>query len=362
MKVLYFATYYTRHYVRQNVIRRALRQIKGIEVVECVYNRRTIFRYFVALWKFIILPKKNIDVIMIGFRGHEIFPLIRLLTRKPIVFDAFISIYDTLCFDRKKYSSSSVIGRIAYWLDWYCCKKADKVILDTNVHINYFSKTFNISKEKFFRIFVGADQRIFYPRMAKKQDSFVVFYYGTGLPLQGIKVILGAAKKLEDRQRIIFRLVGPIRKKFKHQIKQQNLKNIKFIDWVPYNKLPEEIAKADICLGGHFSSIEKAGRVIAGKTFQFLAMGKAVIVSWNPANNELLKDRENCLMVNMADADDLKRAILELAGDSILRKKIAIEGNSIFHIAQDQIITELQVTLNKAMQKYLDFTKKHEAT
>ncbi|MCH7492338.1 glycosyltransferase [Patescibacteria group bacterium] len=348
MKVLYFATYYTKHYVRQDVIRRALSQIQDIEVVECVYNRKSVTRYIQALWKFVVLPKKDIDIIIVGFRGHEILPIMRLLTKKPIIFDAFISIYDTLCFDRKKYSSSSVIGRMAYWLDRYCCRTADGILLDTKAHINYFVNTFNIPKEKFFNVPVGADKKIFYPRnQVEKKSKFIVFYYGTALPLQGIATILEAAKILEYESNILFKLIGPIRKKFKDEINQLDLKNVEFVDWVPYQQLPEEIMKADVCLGGHFSSVNKARRVISGKTFQFLAMGKPVVVGRNRANEELLKDREDCLMVKMTDAGDLARAIMELKTNEALREQVSKRGYQKFLFIQKSIESSLRNLLFK---------------
>jgi len=106
--------------------------------------------------------------------------------------------------------------------------------------------------------------------------------------------------------------------------------NIRFIDWLPYEQLPLEIAQADICLGGHFSAIDKAKRVIAGKTFQFLAMKKPVIVGDCPGNRELLTDRDDALFVTMADAGALADAILELRDDVELREKIALGGYETF--------------------------------
>jgi len=338
MKVLYFATYYTSHYVRQDVIRDCLKKNKDIKLIECVYNSKSFFRYLIATWKFLLLPKRDVDIIIVGFRGQEILPFIRLMTRKPIIFDAFISIYDTLCFERRKFEPQSLIGRFTYWLDRYDCKIADRVILDTNAHIEYFSKTFHIPKEKFSRIFVGADQSIFYPReVMKKEDKFTIFYYGTGLPLQGIEIILNAAKILESDSMVLFRLAGPIRRKYKESIDSLNLKNVEYINWVPYEELPKEIAKADVCLGGHFSSVEKARRVISGKTFQFLAMKKSIIVGENKANGELLKHKKNCIMVEMANPKTLANAILELKFDHNLREKIAEAGYQTFLATKSEI-------------------------
>jgi glycosyltransferase involved in cell wall biosynthesis len=336
MKVLYFATYYTRHYVRQSVIRSYLKTTPGIEVVECIYNKKGWSRYVCALWKFFWLNKRDIDVVVVGFRGQEMVPLVHLMTKKPIVFDAFLSIFDTLCNDRKKFSPHSVLGRAAYWLDKKDCQIADHIILDTQAHITYFAQTFSIPQEKFSRIFVGANDKLFYPRVTLDHpEAFTVFYYGTVLPLQGIDVILQAALILKDELGVKFRLIGPIRNAYRAWLDEHHLQNVVFADWVPYHQLPEEIALADCCLGGHFAENPKALRVIAGKAFQFIAMKKPVIIGASKATKELFNDRENCYMVPVGDPQSLARAILALQHDQPLREKISENGYKLFLQTQD---------------------------
>jgi glycosyltransferase involved in cell wall biosynthesis len=133
---------------------------------------------------------------------------------------------------------------------------------------------------------------------------------------------------LSDQKEIEFVVVGRGMEQTRIRTLAQNLgvDNIRFIDWLPYEQLPLEIAQADICLGGHFSGIDKAGRVIAGKTFQFLAMKKPVIVGDCAGNRELLTDRQNALFVRMADAESLAGAIMELKDNVALREQIACEG------------------------------------
>jgi len=279
------------------------------------------------------LLKHNYDLVFIGFFGQPLVPIIKKLTSKPIILDAFLSSYDTMCFDRKRFKSNSLGGRFFYWLDKHSCELADKVLLDTDAHIDYFTNTFDLENEKFKRIFVGADDDIFYPRNIKKKDgTFRVFYYGTYRPLQGIEYIIRAVKLLESHKNINFIIVGkgPEHKKIDKLVQKLNVKNIRLIDWIPYEKLPLKIVKADICLGGHFSDIDKAKRTIAGKTFQFIAMKKPVIVGNNPANRELFENRKNALMVEMADADALADAILELKENEELRERIAEEGYKTF--------------------------------
>jgi glycosyltransferase involved in cell wall biosynthesis len=286
-----------------------------------------------VLLKFLSHKNEDFDCVFVGFLGQPLVPIIRMLTDKPIIFDAFLSTYDTMCFDRKKFKPDSPAGKFFYWLDRYSCEKADMVVLDTDAHIDYFSKTFGLPKEKFQRVFVGADESLFYPREVKREDNrFRAFYYSSFLPLHGTEYIVQAAVRLREQKEIEFVVVGRGTEHTRIRTLAQSLgaDNIRFIDWLPYEQLPLEIAQADICLGGHFSDIDKAGRVIAGKTFQFLAMKKPVIVGDCAGNRELLTDRQNALFVRMADAESLAKAIMELKNDVALREQIAGEGYKTF--------------------------------
>lgn len=322
-------------YTRNAVILKGLRK-NGINIIECTDSSKSyVGRYPKVLTKFICKKIKNdFDLIFVGFFGQPLVPIIKRLSNKPIVFDAFLSAYDTMCFDRKRFKPYSLAGRSFYWLDKHSCDLADKVLLDTNAHIDYFVSTFQLDRKKFHRIFVGADDSVFYPRNLEKSSKgeFLVFYYGTYLPLHGIEHIIEAAKKLESYRDIKFKVVGRGKEygKIMRLARKLDVKNVEFIDWVPYEKLSLEIVKADVCLGGHFSDVDKAKRVISGKTFQFIAMKKPVIVGDNPANRELLKDRRSALFVEHANPDDLADKILELKDNEKLREKIAEGGYRVF--------------------------------
>jgi glycosyltransferase involved in cell wall biosynthesis len=319
-------------YTRNAVILNGLKE-NGTEVIECTsYSCSYLTRYPSGLCKFLLLRHKA-DVIFIGFFGQPLVPIVKMLTHKPIVLDAFISGYDTLCFDRKKFKPNSLPGKFLYWLDRRSCECANMVLLDTNAHIKYFTETFGLDRGKFRRVFVGAEESNFYPReIVKANNKFKVLYYGSYLPIQGIEYIISAAKALERYEDISFKIIGkgPESEKIKSLVKAEPAKNIQFIDWRPYHDLPLEIAHADICLGGHFSNIDKAKRVIAGKTFQQIAMKKPVILGDNPANRELFQDRKNALLCELANPDALTAAILELKNNDVLRNSIAEEGYKTF--------------------------------
>lgn len=323
-------------YMRNAVILKGIREA-GIEVIECTSSSASYLYRFPEILKKFILNRKDYDIIFVGYFGQPLVPICAKFSSKPLIFDAFLSAYDTMCFDRKRFSPNSTSGKLFYWLDKHSCELSNKVFLDTNTHIDYFVNKFGLDRSKFNRIFVGADESVFYPRKCEKnEDFFRVFYYTTYHPLHGTEYIIKAAKKLETYEDIKFRIIGGGMEynKIKNMALQLDVKNVEFIKKIPidkfYSRLPMEIANSDLCLGGHFSNIDKGKRVIAEKTFEFVAMKKPVIIGNNPANRELFENRKNALLVEHANPDELANAILELKDDPGLRDKIAEKGYNTF--------------------------------
>lgn len=349
VRVLYVATYPSDRYVRQEVVRSALRALPDVELVECVRNGNGFWRYVSVLVGFLRARPGRFDVVIIGFRGQEIVPFMRLITRTPIVFDAFISLYDTWCDDRRLFDARSLRGRFVRWYDRFCCKIVDRVVLDTDAHIEYFHGMFGVPREKFLRVFVGADESIYHlKRRTVPHEGFSVLFYGTYHPVHGTDVIIEAARALSNRSDIRFVLVGDGSERSRTEAlsMKYGLKNVSFFGQQTQEQLADMIAQADICLGGHFSAIGKAQRVIAGKTFQFLAMHRVTIVSDAPGNRELLRDGHDCLMVLPGDSARLARAVTELCDDDALRYRIAEEGSRTFVRAKQMIRAGLRELLH----------------
>lgn len=342
-------------YPRNAIIKKALLS-QGVKIIDCGSERKSYaLRYPLILEKFLLKRNSEYDFVFIGFFGQPLVPAVKKLTNKPIIFDAFLSGYDTICFDRKIFNYTSPAGKFFYWIDKKSCEIADKILLDTNAHIEYFVNTFSLERNKFERLFVGADENIFYPREKRKHDKkFRVFYYGTYKPSHGIEYIVKTAKQLEKYGDIEFEIVGKGMEfgRVLKLAKQLDIKNVRFIKWLPYENIPNHIAEADVCLGGHFGCTEKAKRVIAGKTFQFIAMKKPVIVGDNSANRELFKDKEDALMVNHGDADSLAEAILELKENKDLANKIAENGYRTFQekCSIKKLGKELKKILNDSIE------------
>lgn len=276
---------------------------------------------------------KNYSLVFAGFLGQPLILIIRFFIKKPLILDAFVSVYDALCLDREDFKPGSFVGRIAYHLDKLSFRLADTIITDTRSNADFFSMMFKTKRRKFYTLYMGTDENIFYPREAKiNNDKCIVFFHGTFWSLHGIEYIIKAAKLLEDKTDILFRLLGGGREKRKiiKLTRELNLKNVEFLDWISYADLSFWIAESDICLGGHFSNNEKAKRVISGKTIQYLAMKKPVIAADSPAAKELFIHAENIYLCAMADEKSLAEAIIELKGSAAFRDKLARSGFELF--------------------------------
>lgn len=244
-----------------------------------------------------------------------------------------LSIYDTMVEDRKV-SHNFLIKKILYFLDRFSCLLADKVVLDTPEHADYFSKEFIIPRNKLAHVYIGADESIFFPLVKEDSTKFKVLFYGKFSPLHGIDTIVRAAKILSQYPEIELEIIGTgqVHKDVLNLSKDLDIHNIKFVDWVDFEKLPHKIARADVCLGGHFGASLKGQRVVANKVFQMIAMAKPVIIADCPSSkNAGFIDRVNCLLCPVEDPEYLAKTILLIKNDNQLSERIAKEAADLFN-------------------------------
>jgi len=268
---------------------------------------------------------------IIGYLAHPVFPLAKTICRQPIVFDAFYSLYDTLICDRKLFDSGTFRSKALYYFEALACNSSNLILLDTNQHIEYFSKTFGIEKKKFRRLFVGSDDNVFFPRESKNnKQRLSILFVGSFIPLQGIEYIIKAAKILE-KENVVFEIIGTGQTQIEimRLYRQLNCNNVNFLGWKDYESLPFYYARSDICLG-IFGNTEKAKRVIPNKVFDGLAMAKPIITGDSPASREVFIDEHHCVLCEMANPKALADSILKLKEDEELRNKISRNGYSLF--------------------------------
>lgn len=281
-----------------------------LEVI-CADRQKYVLRILAVWWR-LLCCGKNYDVVFFGFAPQLAAPFFWKYRKKVLVIDFFISVYDTLVNDRKKFSDRNPIARICHLLDAYVIRKADCVITDTKADAAYFIQEFRGNKDKFVTVYLEADRTVYYPRRQQKrrglEGKFVILYFGSMLPLQGADIVLQAIALLEDEKDIFFQIIGPIPQKYDRPVQD----NVEYIDWLEQEELAAYIANADLCLAGHFNAaIGKADRTIPGKAYIYEAMGKRMILGDSKANHERYDAADGVYWTKMGDADALAGVIVQ---------------------------------------------------
>ncbi len=305
-------------YPRHRVIIRGLRE-NGVEVIECPI--KTLRELIDVIRK----HNKQADYFFIGYSDSRMFWMARLFAKKPILWDAFYSLYDNWVFDRKLVRPGSIKAKYYWFLDWICCMAATVVILDTNANIDYFRRTFHLPNKKFLRVLVGTDDSVMTQRSKNPDEKkFIVEFHGRYIPVQGVEYIVRAAKLLQTHKDIHFVLVGDGQEYTKIRTLAENLQlqNIEFHPVVPYDYLPRFIADADVCIG-LMGNLDRGSRAIPNKVYEASAMSRPSINMDGPGIRELYTDRESIMLFKGGDSQDLADKILELKNDQELRERIA---------------------------------------
>ncbi len=335
-------------YARNDVLLRAFRRFAQVDCLGVDQRPRSLLKNSLGMGLRASLAalRQRYDLVFVGFYGHLILLPLGLLPRAPILFDAFVSTYDTLIEDRQVGAPGSSVSRLAYALDWTSGRLADHILLDTPEHIAYYAAAFHLPAEKFTPLPVGCNESLFSWRARPAAGPVTrVLYYTSYLPLHGVDTVVRAAAHVAGAVggALRFRIIGDGQTypQVRRLAEQLGLDNIEFVPPVPVTALPEEIARADIGLGGHFGSNAKAGRVVPGKIYQLLAMGCPVIATRTPANLALLQHGQSAYLCQPDDPLELAQALLRLHQDPALRQALSAGGAQRYRQAcSETVITE----------------------
>lgn len=290
----------------------------GHSIIECHTNKKGFLGKYWSLLRQYIPLRSKIETVLVTFPGQYLMPLAWLLTRYPrkkLVLDAFVSVWDSLVNDRKKYKRYNPMAWFLYYVDYISCHLADEVLLDTEAHRQFFIKTFKLTPKKVRVVYLGTREDIFYPRKnLPKNNTFEILFFGTYIPLQGVEHIVAAAGILEPiAPDVHFTLLGSgqTRADIEQLIRQKNIRNITLENRIPMKELANRIRQCNVCLG-IFGTSGKAGRVIPHKVYDAVACDVPVITADTPAIAEKFTDGKEVYVCPAGDAAALAQKIIQL--------------------------------------------------
>lgn len=305
-------------------------QMSGFKKISVAMKWILSYPYLLTKYLF----KSDYDHVLIAYPGILdiilLYPLAKI-KKKKIIFDLFISIYDTIVLDRQLLRPDSLAAKMIYKIERFAIGIADHIFLDTEAHATRIQHLFDMNK-KIGSVWVGVEDIFFStpktkssspPEFSWSEEKKRILFYGQFTPLHGLENIIDAAQILKNEP-IEWLIIGTGQEapKIDQIIQDQDLQNIRRIEWVKYESLIHFIDTADLCLG-IFGNSGKAQSVIPNKVFQVLARKKPVLTMDSPAMHELKSKIRNPHLLTLTNPSpqNISQAILNFIPNSIKETK-----------------------------------------
>ncbi len=217
--------------------------------------------------------------------------------------------------------------------------KADKIIVVTPESREDLVKESGLSEDKITVVPNSVDEKVFYEYPLHEDiindlaSSFSLLYLGhTGLR-RGLDTAIASVallKKSSIEVRLV--VVGKSRddRKLREMVREMNVADrVEFRGWQDISYFPSYIKGASVCLSPLHRN-RHHDTTYANKIFQYMAMGKPMIVSDCPAQVHVAEDCRCGLVHEAGNAKDLADKIEILYKDEALRKKMAEAGLKAF--------------------------------
>lgn len=314
MRILLWGTYDTGK-PRIRILRDGLRGVPGIELQEIHASvwegiedksqvkglarragilGRWLLSYPALVWRLLRAPRP--DVLLVSYPGLvDVFVALAIARarRIPIAWDVFLSLYDTICEDRRLVAPTSLAGKLLKATENTAMRAADVIFMDTQAHARRIERLFGLADGRCGSVWVGAETEHFpsSPHVPRTADGPMrVLFYGQFIPLHGVDIIIEAARLLRNEP-VEWQVIGQgqVAPRIRAMLAEDPLPKLQWLEWVEYRQLKQFIAQADLCLG-IFGTSEKAASVIPNKVFQIVAAGRPVATRDSAAIRELLPD------------------------------------------------------------------------
>lgn len=268
----------------------------------------------------------------------------------PLVVDPLISAWEKEVIERRKWpmSSNAAEKRRAWEIDLY--RKADRIVLDTQAHAEFFTTELEVPSEKISVLYLGAETDRYFPGIPQSsKPPYEILFYGSFLPLQGVEVVVKAARLAKDLP-AVWVMVGEGDEKNLVKKMANGLSNVRFEPWIENGRLNGRIAKAHILLG-IFGLTPKADIVIPNKVFQAMAAGRPVITRRASAFQGTLEGSDVIGWVEPDDPEALVNLVKEWLKDPSQLEPRGIASRQLFeeYFSMDKLATMLDMVVDQAL-------------
>jgi glycosyltransferase involved in cell wall biosynthesis len=233
-------------------------------------------------------------------------------------------------------SESSLLHRSLNRIAQFLYDSADRVVVVSPAFEDHLVNVRKVQREKIAVVENGVETNLFSPqntvpglrRELGAENKFVVCYIGTMGMAHGLDTLIDSAERLQTtRPDVLFLLVGEGSDKLRIRklAELRGLRNIRFVDQQPRERIPAYIAAADACLV-LLKKTELFKTVIPTKMLEFMACERPVILGVDGHARHIVESSRAGIFVEPEHPGQLVDAILRLSSDKSEREIMGRNG------------------------------------
>lgn len=339
--ILYFGIYKS-DFSRNKIYIRGLRAL-GHTVIECQDSSPGLLKYW-RLFRKHAKVAGAYDALIVGYPGHIVVPLARLISTRPVIFDALCTLEEGVIISRGQNGFLGIRALYMKCIDFLAVHSASIILLESHEQKKYFEYKFGKS-EKYKVVYTGSDDEVYFKDTnIPKKEKFTVVFRGQFLPEAGVSRIIDAAKILKNND-IDFLIIGNgfLENEIKNMLNVSALNNVQLITrYVGDNELRSMMLSCHVSLG-QFENHERLLRTIPHKCFETLALGLPYITKRTLPVSEILEDGKSVIMVAKADADEIAEKILFVKNNPDIAEMIGQSGYEVFQKKLSPKVLAMQI-------------------
>jgi len=231
-----------------------------------------------------------------------------------------------LIYEVHAVSNANILKRLlAYPVYWF----SNKVIVLSFGAKEIITEIYKISPRKTVIIPNGVNHDEFFSskdgeKSSNSSQPLTIGYIGTFYPWEGVTVLVKAFSRIIRRCDAKLLLVGegPTFVEVKRLVNELNLESkVSFTGMVAPSEVPNYLSAMDIFVIPRFRTIETETATPL-KLLEAMAAGKAIVATDVKGVTEVIRDREDGILVPPADEMQLAKAILVLLEHESMRRKL----------------------------------------
>ncbi len=220
--------------------------------------------------------------------------------------------------------------------------------------VNHFSRNLyinlGIESSKIFVTAHGIDSKFFnYNHIPGTDGTIRIITIAALIKLKNIDKVIEAIAQIDPKIPLEYKIIGkgPEKENIINLIDKHDLnKNVKIVDKVAYDKIPEVLSESDIFVMPSF--FETFGRVY----FEAMAVGIPVICAKNTGIHGYFIDDDEVIAVNHENQNEINEALNKLVTNRELRLQMGEKAKKLMHnFTWDKIAQKLHELYLSSIRK-----------